>query len=136
MDREVVRGLKTLVLTAVGSLTHRAQQYEQVREGGREGGRNNAERKMHFCYVTLATCDQIVTHHPPTSHPLTLTQGVRIPSLVTVCLELQGTDIQFSPPLSPLSPLPTVPEVVHHWMEGYSNTASLVVRQLPGVEVG
>ncbi len=76
-----------MVLTAIGTLTLRAQRYEQ---------------------------------------------GAPIPPLVTVDLELQATDIQFSPPLSPHSPTSAIPETVSQWMEGFTSLTRLVRRFAPG----
>lgn len=88
VDQLVVQGLKNMVLTAIGTLTLRAQKYEQ---------------------------------------------GAPIPQLVTVDLELQAGDIQFSPPLSSHSPIPTVPETVSRWMDGFTSLTKLVRRYAPGI---
>lgn len=52
-------------------------------------------------------------------------QGDSIPPLVMVELELQGTDVQFSPPLSTHSAISSVPEVVQRWMSDYLQLAKL-----------
>lgn len=59
-------------------------------------------------------------------------QGDPIPPLVTVELELQASDIQFSPPLSTHTALVSVPEAVQKWISGYIDLAKLV----PRFEVG
>ena len=53
VDREVVVGLKSMVLTAIGTLTHRAQQYEQVREGV-EDMIEAREQAMEYAWYGLA----------------------------------------------------------------------------------
>ncbi len=53
-------------------------------------------------------------------------QGHPIPPLVTVEMELQAHDVQFSPPLSMHSALDSVPEVVQRWIEAYIELAKLV----------
>ena len=62
---------------------------------------------------------------PPPPPPL---QGDQIPALVTVQLELQGGEVQFSPPLSSHSALPSVPELVQRWMDSYTRVARLARR--------
>ena len=58
-------------------------------------------------------------------------QGDPIHPLVTVQLQLQGDNIQFSPPLSGHSALSSVPEVVQNWMNDYVGLAKLVRRANP-----
>lgn len=58
-------------------------------------------------------------------------QGDPIHPLVEVRLELQGDNIQFSPPLSGNSTLSSVPEVVQDWMNAYVSLAKLVRRVNP-----
>ena len=53
-------------------------------------------------------------------------QGHPIPPLVTVEMELQAHDVQFSPPLSTHSALESVPEVVQNWIEEYIGLSKLV----------
>ncbi len=55
-------------------------------------------------------------------------QGHPISPLVTVELELQASDVQFSPPLSTHSAIVSVPEAVHKWIEEYIGLAKLVPR--------
>ena len=55
-------------------------------------------------------------------------QGDPIPPLVVVRLELQGSDVQFSPPLSGHSAISSVSEVVQQWMNDYIELARLVPR--------
>ena len=55
-------------------------------------------------------------------------QGAPIFPLVTVRLELQGGEIQFSPPLSAHSAVSSVPEVVQKWMNDYLNLTRLIPR--------
>ena len=55
-------------------------------------------------------------------------QGTAIRPIVTVCLELQATDVQFSPPLSTHSALVSVPEAVQKWIDEYMGLAKLVPR--------
>ena len=55
-------------------------------------------------------------------------QGVPISPLVMVQLELQGGDIQFSPPLSGHSAVSSVPEVVQKWMNDYLSLTKLIPR--------
>ena len=58
-------------------------------------------------------------------------QGDPICPLVMVQLELQGDNIQFSPPLSGHSTLSSVPEIVQEWMNNYVSLAKLVRRVNP-----
>lgn len=60
-------------------------------------------------------------------------QGDGIPPLVMVELELQGSDVHFSPPLSARSESSSVPEVVQKWMSNYLSLAKLGPRFSPGV---
>ena len=55
-------------------------------------------------------------------------QGDPIPPLLTVELELQASDVQFSPPLSVHTALVSVPEAVQKWISGYMDLAKLVPR--------
>ena len=55
-------------------------------------------------------------------------QGAPISPLVMVQLELQGGDIQFSPPLSGHSAISSVPEVVQKWMNDYLSLTKLIPR--------
>ena len=55
-------------------------------------------------------------------------QGVPISPLVMVQLELQGGDIQFSPPLSGHSAVSSVPEVVQKWVNDYLSLTKLIPR--------
>ena len=55
-------------------------------------------------------------------------QGASISPLVTVQLELQGDNVNFSPPLSVQSALSSVPEVVQRWLNDYIGLAKLVRR--------
>ncbi len=87
VDHLVIQGMKAMVLAAIGTLTLRAQMYEQ---------------------------------------------GAAIPPLVTVGLELQAGDIHFSPPLSPQSPTPTVPETVARWMDKFTSLTKIVRRFASG----
>lgn len=61
-------------------------------------------------------------------------QGATIPPLVMVELELQGSDVQFSPPLSSYSAFSSVPEVVQKWMSNYLELAKLCPKFGSGVE--
>ena len=58
-------------------------------------------------------------------------QGDPILPLVMVQLELQGDNIQFSPPLSGHSALSSVPEMVQNWMNDYVSLAKFVRRVNP-----
>lgn len=60
-------------------------------------------------------------------------QGDSIPPLVMVELELQGSNVQFSPPLSAHSAIVSVPEMVQKWMSDYLNLAKLGPRFCPGL---
>ena len=55
-------------------------------------------------------------------------QGGSIPPLVIVDLELQGSAVQFSPPLSTHSAIRSVPEVVQKWMSNFLDLAKLCPR--------
>ena len=55
-------------------------------------------------------------------------QGAPISPLVTVQLELQGGDVQFSPPLSGHSAISSVPEIVQKWMNDYLSLTKLIPR--------
>lgn len=57
-------------------------------------------------------------------------QGAPISPLVMVQLELQGGDIQFSPPLSGHSAVSSVPEVVQKWMNDYLSLTKLIPRYM------
>lgn len=63
-------------------------------------------------------------------------QGDTIPPLVMVELELQGSDIQFSPPLGTHTAISSVPEAVQKWMSDYLNLAQLGPRFSPGFSEG
>uniref|UniRef100_A0A1X7UKN4 Uncharacterized protein n=1 Tax=Amphimedon queenslandica TaxID=400682 RepID=A0A1X7UKN4_AMPQE len=59
-------------------------------------------------------------------------QGGSIPPMVTVSLELYEKDIEFSPPLSARSSLPSVPERIKQYLEGFvSLSKSLHSRLYP-----
>ncbi len=70
------------------------------------------------------------------SRALKYEQGDPIPCLVTVELELQGADVQFSPPLSTFSSVNCVPEVVQKWMSNYLSLAKLGPRFSSTVDRG
>lgn len=55
-------------------------------------------------------------------------QGDPIPPLVVVRLELQGSDVQFSPPLSGHCAISSVSEVIQRWMNDYIELARLIPR--------
>lgn len=55
-------------------------------------------------------------------------QGHPILPLITVDLELQASDVQFSPPLSMHSAVVSVPEAVSVWISEYVGLAKLVPR--------
>ena len=57
-------------------------------------------------------------------------QGAPILPLVMVQLELQGGDIQYSPPLSGHSAVSSVPEVVQKWMNDYLSLTKLIPRYM------
>ena len=63
-------------------------------------------------------------------------QGGQIPVLVMVELELQGSNVMFSPPLSAHSAISSVPEVVQKWMSNLLHLARLGPRFSPGVGDG
>ena len=63
-------------------------------------------------------------------------QGDSIPPLVMVELELQSSDVQFSPPLASHSAIGSVPEVVQKWMSDYLNLGKLGPRFIPGLKEG
>ena len=73
----------------------------------------------HLLLTVLATLVQRATRYE---------QGAPISSLVMVQLELQGGDIQFSPPLSGHSAISSVPEVVQKWMNDYLSLTKLIPR--------
>ena len=60
-------------------------------------------------------------------------QGDTIPPLVMVELELQGSDVHFSPPLSSHSAISSVAEVVQKWMNDYLRLGRLGPRFSPGL---
>ena len=73
----------------------------------------------HLLLTVLATLVQKATRYE---------QGAPILPLVMVQLELQGGDIQFSPPLSGHSAVRSVPEVVQKWMNDYLGLTKLIPR--------
>ena len=64
-----------------------------------------------------------------------LFQGVSIPPLMAVQLELVGDVVTFSPPLTPHSSLPSIPEIVAGWMDSYVATTLQLPRILPNSKV-
>ena len=58
-----------------------------------------------------------------------------IPALMVVKLELVGGEVGFSPPLTPHSSLPSVPEIVSGWLDGYLATTAQLPRVSPDTQV-
>jgi hypothetical protein len=73
----------------------------------------------HLLLTVLATLVQKATRYE---------QGAPISPLVMVQIELQGGDIQFSPPLSGHSAINSVPEVVQKWMNDYLSLTKMIPR--------
>lgn len=64
-----------------------------------------------------------------------LKKGVSIPALMAVQLELVGGVVAFSPPLTPHSSLPSIPEIVARWMDSYVSSTRHLPRILPNSQV-
>lgn len=54
---------------------------------------------------------------------------------MTVQLKLVGGVVSFSPPLTPHSSLPSIPEIVARWMDSYVATTCQLPRVLPNTQV-
>ena len=54
---------------------------------------------------------------------------------MAVQLELVGGVVTFSPPLTPHSSLPSIPEIVAKWMDSYVATTRYLPRVLPNRQV-
>ena len=54
---------------------------------------------------------------------------------MAVQLELVGGVVTFSPPLTPHSSLPSIPEIVAKWMDSYVATTHHLPRVLPNIQV-
>ncbi|KAL5499629.1 hypothetical protein EMCRGX_G011081 [Ephydatia muelleri] len=55
-------------------------------------------------------------------------RGTSIPPLIQVDLELQGTEVLFSPPLTSTSASRSIPEAVQQWLSHYMDLSKLVRR--------
>lgn len=117
-EDQVTEGLTNMVLTAVGSLLHRAHLYEQV-------PKPSVWVFLHLLANTYGSSFVFLT-----------SQGVSIPALMAVQLELVGGVVTFSPPLTPHSSLPSIPEIVARWMDSYVTTTHQLPRILPNNQVG
>ena len=62
-------------------------------------------------------------------------QGTSIPALIQVDLELQGTAVVFSPPLTSSVASQSIPEAVQMWLSHYMDLAKLVRRVTHDTEV-
>lgn len=132
--REVVEGLSSSIPPSVRRISHHVQKtFQCVHEASQESPAWTAFLKHIDALILTGLKDMVLMAISSLVQRATrYEQGDLIPPLVTVELELQASDVQFSPPLSIHTALVSVPEAVQKWISGYMELAKLV----PRFEVG
>ena len=91
---------------------------------------------IHCMCLYVCHCVSLCVHLYATKVSMSLcVQGTSIPPLIQVDLELQGTEVLFSPPLTSTSASRSIPEAVQQWLSHYMDLSKLVRRVAHDSEV-